>query len=45
MNMKINMKEKFMMDKQMEKELKLIKMEEYLLENLKIIREKVMENY
>ena len=45
MNMKINMKEKFMMGKQMEKELKLIKMEEYLLENLKIIREKVMENY
>ena len=45
MNMKINMKEKFMMDKQMEKELKLIKTEEYLQENLKIIREKVMENY
>ena len=45
MNMKINMKEKFIMGKQMEKELKPIKMEEHILENLKIIREKVMENY
>ena len=45
MNMKINMKEKSIMGKQMEKELKLIKMEEYILESLKIIREKVMENY
>ena len=45
MNMKINMKEKFIMDKQMEKELKPIKMEENILENLKIISEKVMENY